>query len=665
MSFFSSFWKRGERESEPARKSNSSLDISYKKGELIHSDIGMAYRVFDIKSGGMGIVYIVQEQQTGRLFALKTLQHQFQHNEDMQRRFFLEAETWTRLGKHPNIVRAEFIDRLRGSPCVVMEYVSPDYERRVSLRDWLRQEPLSIQKSIEWAIQCCDGMWYARQKVPELVHRDLKPDNLLIATQGVAKVTDFGLVRVADQASREEMDTGKIADKVMNLAKTREGIVGTPPYMAPEQWLGQTVDTRTDIYAVGAMLYEMLVDRFVFPAQTVEEFGQCHLQQIPVHPIMWRADIPKSLNTIVMTCLEKDPKNRVQDFGELRAKLDTAYNELTGQSVRVLRGEELETWELANQAFSFAQLGLQQEAKAQQEEALRQRTDFWDAFKLIIRGELHGNEYDREAIKLASTLAIDFDLTGLDKTEENHFRAALHLLETYDERMAFSVILCLVNFQATSQTTEALSQIDMYIQTRTQPPLGEEMIQKAAKIVLLVMTFLDLPTAVLFYKGASAPIRNQIEVLLGGVSPRALDVIKGTSRADMPQVRLMVHVINLMTFLQFLHSIGFRVTPTGHDLFSDNSEGVSLELGYKEAVASVLDIRYIDNHFWPKKEKETALPTKFGEVKWQIVVRPVAMILLPGVNIPSQMVNALQNYSDELPNDPEARKAYEQYLVHR
>lgn len=307
--------------------SNSAAD-SFRLA-AIDSMLDGRYRVRDVKGGpgrsGMGIVYIVESGE-GR-FAAKTFQHHFARNLPLVQRFLREARTWMLTGFHPNIVHAYFIDIINAVPYLFMQYVEPDRDGRLSMADYLRSGPIPLDRALDWAIQCCDGMAHATLAVPGLVHRDLKPENLLISRDGTLKITDFGLVRCRSIEGLESL-VDVAAINCPNLTHVGSAF-GTPAYMAPEQFAAaDDVEEAADIYAFGCCLYEAISGQRVFTVQQSEnavhhmmQLRQMHESYEPV-PLLERVrDCPQDVDRIVMRCLEKGPHDRWQSFEELRLQL--------------------------------------------------------------------------------------------------------------------------------------------------------------------------------------------------------------------------------------------------------------------------------------------------------------------------------------------------------
>ena len=270
-------------------------------------------------SGGMGEVYRAKDSRLGRDVAVKVLPAAFSADEDRLRRFEQEARA-AGLLNHPNILAIYDIGTENGAPYVVSELLEGE-----TLRGRLAGSALPPRRAIEYAISIAQGLAAAHEK--GIVHRDLKPENVFITADGRVKILDFGLAKL----TRE--DDGTQTNLPTATAGTEPGVVlGTLGYMAPEQVRGKPADSRSDIFAFGAILYEMLAGRRAFHGDTAADTMSAILKEEPVELSATGSAIPPALDRIVRHCLEKSPEQRFQSARDLAFDLET----LTGVSTPVI-----------------------------------------------------------------------------------------------------------------------------------------------------------------------------------------------------------------------------------------------------------------------------------------------------------------------------------------
>jgi serine/threonine protein kinase len=306
----------------------------YKKGDRI----GGRFLVHQALMGGMGEVYLCLDEQERYPYALKTFQRRYlEQSQALLKAFEREVLAWVALEKHPNLVRCFYMDTFDNQPFMVLEWVAGEEGRGADLRGWLRRGPLELPLALQITIDICRGLSHAQAKQPGLVHRDLKPENVLIAQGGTAKVTDFGLAEIV-QAAELETAMAPTSDGRQTMA-TGRGIAGTPAYMSPEQWQGNALDERADIYAVGCILYEMLTGSWPFHAgfmpTSEEEWaawlramqGKHEQERVPSLPAAFSAD----LNDLLQSCLAKTAAGRPQSLAALLDRLTRLYRQQVGR----------------------------------------------------------------------------------------------------------------------------------------------------------------------------------------------------------------------------------------------------------------------------------------------------------------------------------------------
>jgi tetratricopeptide (TPR) repeat protein/TolB-like protein len=246
----------------------------------------------------MGIVYRAQDTRLARDVALKFLPGEWSHDSLLRERFSREARAASALD-HPNICTIYEIDETDdGHLFIAMAYCPGQ-----TLKECIAEGPIPVDQAVAYAIQIAEGL--ERAHAANIVHRDIKPANILLSERDQVKIVDFGLAKLAGEA-----------------AVTREGsVIGTPAYMSPEQVNGETVDGRSDIWALGTVLYEMLTGRRAFAADHEQAVMMAILGQDPTPIDSVRTDVPGELARIVRRCLKRDPAERYQTAGELVADL--------------------------------------------------------------------------------------------------------------------------------------------------------------------------------------------------------------------------------------------------------------------------------------------------------------------------------------------------------
>lgn len=382
--------------------------IDWKKGDVIEG----LYEVFGFSSGGMGKVYFVFHRLWKMMLAIKTPHYAAVRSETQVLRFLREAELWVDLGVHPNIATCYYARVMNGLPRLFIEYVDGG-----TLEHWKERHLLKdVRTVIDLMLQFCHGMIYAEQK--GMIHRDIKPANCLISSDRTLKITDFGLVkRVEDPTLRtagEELatDQSKVSDT--SLTMFEHGILGSPWYMAPERFRHKgREDIRSDVYSFGIMLYQIALGAmpFEFPKGfSISALVKSHLHAQPVDPFSVKADFPRSLATIIMTCLEKKPENRYPSFVDVCLALESTVREILPG--REPRGRPnvvgLKADSLNNQAVSLLDLGREPDARRLLEDAHSANPEHLEAvYNLHALKWSRGEISDLEVIRRLESLRIE------------------------------------------------------------------------------------------------------------------------------------------------------------------------------------------------------------------------------------------------------------------
>jgi serine/threonine protein kinase len=358
--------------------------------------LGNRYEIVDVIAGGMGVVYAAVDRLEGGPVGLKTLRSEYLCDRERQGRFLTEARLWVGLDPHPNVVLADAIETFDGLPHIRLEWITGGHLGR-----WIATPRLDFPRALRFTVQFCLGMEHA-QRGGVRCHRDVKPANLLVTEEGTLKITDFGLARLRDGLSPEDLalrdepialDEPTEAQPIVwtdhldrksdrsagatlgeraparvpappevsradleparptldasaplsdssdpdatvawtpgprgsdaNYRTRTNAVVGTVHYMAPEQFQdASAVDVRTDIYAFGIVLYEMLAGERPFKGYSVARLRHAHLNATPrpvggLLPRRWRR-FADAIDAVVLRCLEKDPQRRYASAAALR-----------------------------------------------------------------------------------------------------------------------------------------------------------------------------------------------------------------------------------------------------------------------------------------------------------------------------------------------------------
>lgn len=263
-------------------------------------------------AGGMGEVYRARDSVLRRDVAIKILPAYVAQSPDRLRRFEQEAQATAALS-HPNILAVFQFGTFDGSPYLVTELLEGG-----TLRDALQHGPLPVRRVIDYGVQIAQGLAAAHEK--GIVHRDLKPENLFVTRDGRVKILDFGLAKLVPGARAER--EGDAADMTMTHATDPGLVMGTVGYMSPEQVRGGAVDHRSDIFAFGAILYEMLTGHKAFAKPTGAETMTAILNEEPPAISQTAAAAPPGLQRVLHRCLEKNPERRFQSASDLAFALE-------------------------------------------------------------------------------------------------------------------------------------------------------------------------------------------------------------------------------------------------------------------------------------------------------------------------------------------------------
>ena len=368
------------------------------------------YRIQEkIGAGGMGEVYLARDSRLGRDVALKLLPPTMTGDAERRARFVREAQSAARLN-HPGIVTVYDIGERDGRIYIAMEYVDGK-----TLADTIPPTGLPAADVLRYAIAIAGAL--AKAHAAGVIHRDLKPPNIMVAADGAVKVLDFGLAKLFEETSPED-------DTLTRKPQTQSGLVmGTPVFMSPEQAEGKAVDARSDIFSFGSLLYEMATGKRAFAGSSMAATLAAVLHKDP-EPLP--AHVPRELSGIVMRCLRKDPGQRFQSMADLRTSLvdlkpEPAFVTSTGTSIAVLAFKDLS----AGQDEEYFSDGLS-------EEIINALTGV-RGLKVIARTSAFAFKTKNEDVRrIASLLGVEHVLEGSVRRAGARIRVMAQLINSSD-----------------------------------------------------------------------------------------------------------------------------------------------------------------------------------------------------------------------------------------
>ena len=274
------------------------------------------YKILEkIGEGGMGEVFLAEDTKLKRQICLKFLSTDLTRDESRKQRFIQEARAAAAI-QHPHIAAVHDIDEVDGRTFIAMEYIPGG-----SLRDVIESRKLSLRRALELGFQIADGLAKAHEK--GVVHRDVKPENILVSEDGYAKIIDFGLAKLVETVAEESSAESE------TWLKTKEGLVmGTVAYMSPEQARGDAVDARSDIFSFGTLLHEMLSGESPFKRRTAVESLSAVLKESPSPVTLSGMETPSEIQRILRKAMAKEPTERYQGMRDLALDLKELREEI-------------------------------------------------------------------------------------------------------------------------------------------------------------------------------------------------------------------------------------------------------------------------------------------------------------------------------------------------
>ncbi|MCX7921874.1 MAG: Stk1 family PASTA domain-containing Ser/Thr kinase [Clostridia bacterium] len=283
--------------------------------------LGNRYELLEkIGGGGMALVYKAKCKLLNRFVALKILRPEFTNDEEFVKRFRVEAQSAASLS-HPNVVSIYDVGHEGNVHFIVMEYING-----ITLKEYITNKgALKWEEAVKISIQICSAIEHAHRN--HIVHRDIKPHNILMTKDGIAKVTDFGIARAVSSST------------ITMVGST----IGSVHYFSPEQARGGFTDEKSDLYSLGIGLYEMVTGRVPFDGETPVAVALQHIQDEPKHPIEINSEVPAGVNSIIMKAIKKDKNARYQSATEMLGDLNRVLREPKGGFVTEVRFENFAT----------------------------------------------------------------------------------------------------------------------------------------------------------------------------------------------------------------------------------------------------------------------------------------------------------------------------------
>jgi len=344
-------WQKGPDQRERTSTRTIQTDSGHNATDWAPDDTILGrYQVEEIMSGSMGNVYIARHLGWGIKIAIKAPRPEVLADREGMRRILTEANSWIKMGMHPNVASCFYVLTLNHIPNLFIEFVDGG-----NLSDWIKAGRChNLRTALSLAIQFCNGMEFTHQR--GIIHRDIKPQNILISKSGLLKITDFGIILSLGDAATGQVPALSADDPALEATI---GFRGTPGYASPEQFSDtHAVDLRTDIFSFGLCLWVMLCGAKPFK-------NNSRSQNIPVpQPAVPELVLPEALQEVLIKSVAFRPDDRYQNFAEMRAALNAAYREAFNTDCPYLALNEIDLRAdgLNNRAVSLFELGKYRDA---------------------------------------------------------------------------------------------------------------------------------------------------------------------------------------------------------------------------------------------------------------------------------------------------------------
>jgi serine/threonine protein kinase/Tfp pilus assembly protein PilF len=389
-------------------------------------------------TGGMGEVYLGQDTTLDRKVALKILPPNLAEDTDRMSRFVREAKSASALN-HPNIITIHEIGEIDGLHFIATEYIEGE-----TLKTRLNMESLSLKSTLEIALQVVSALEAAHRA--GIVHRDIKPDNIMVRYDGIVKILDFGLLKLI-RSEGSEVD--KEAETKMQVKTSMGVIMGTVAYMSPEQARGQETDARTDIWSFGCVLYEMLTHQQPFPGETMPDVWANIINAEPASILAHRSDTPAELERIIAKTVRKNREERYQSAKELFNDLQQLQTRLLVESEFIRSGSSERISQIQPSPFlssiavlPFANLSAEKDNEYFSEglsEEIIMNLSKLQMLKVITRGSTVRYAKERKTHKqTAIDLGVQYLLEGSVRRQGRDLRITAQLVDAFRDEYIWS-----------------------------------------------------------------------------------------------------------------------------------------------------------------------------------------------------------------------------------